>query len=167
MRHGNLFVPSKAGYVRGEKPDVSCILCAVYRKNPKVRRLDVARTRHLVISLNLFPYSPGHLMIFPIRHVEDPRHLRRVEQHEMDRLTGMSLDVLDRLYKPSGYNVGMNIGNGSGASIAHIHLHIVPRFPNEIGFMDIIGGSKIIVGDPSVIRRRLAGAFKKCLGSKS
>ena len=73
----NLFVPNKMGYVRGkDKPDVDCILCAIVEENDKVVRLEVYRTDLFVVALNLYPYSPGHLMIFPKRHVtEEPIYL--------------------------------------------------------------------------------------------
>jgi ATP adenylyltransferase len=100
-------------------------------------------------------------MIFPKRHVVDVRELKEGEVLEIHRLAKMSLDILDELYKPSGYNLGYNIGSFSGASIEHIHLHIVPRYRNELGFIDIIGGSKIIVEEPSLTKEKLWEAFGK------
>ena len=148
----NLFIPSKIRYVKGDKPRVDCILCAIIAKNPKVENLEVFRSPHFCICANLYPYSPGHLMVFPLRHIEDVRALTQKEALEMFKLEKATLEILDRVYTPHGYNIGYNIGEGSGNSIRHLHLHIVPRYKNELGFVDIISGSRIIVDDP---RKRL------------
>lgn len=154
MRH-SLFVPSKRDYVRGARPKVDCILCSVRDRDAKVSRLVVAEDRNFLVSLNLFPYNPGHLLVFPRRHIEDYRDLSPTEARALDRWTRRILDQLDAEYKPSGYNLGFNLGRPAGASIAHLHLHIVPRFPNEVGFIDTIGGARIHVDDPFAAAKRL------------
>jgi ATP adenylyltransferase len=158
----NLFVPDKMEYARGGKrPDVECILCAIVEENDKVARLDVYRSGLFVVALNLYPYTPGHLMVFPKRHVTDPRTLNDEEVAELHKTQNLCLDVLEGLYTPHGFNLGYNMGNAGGASIEHLHLHIVPRYRRELGFIDIIGGVKIIIEDPKVSLSRLREAFAK------
>jgi ATP adenylyltransferase len=158
----NLFVPGKMGYVRGDdKPKVDCILCAIVEGSDKVVRLEVYRTDLFVVALNIYPYSPGHLMIFPKRHVTDPRMLNEDETMDLCRLQNLCLDVIDEVYHPHGFNIGYNLGDAGGASIAHLHLHIVPRYRREIGFIDIIAGAKIIVEDPNVSLERVKEGFAK------
>ncbi|MDQ1329123.1 MAG: adenylyltransferase [Candidatus Poribacteria bacterium] len=161
----NLFIPGKMAYVRGEKkPDVDCILCAIVERNDKVVRLEVYRSKLFVVALNLYPYAPGHLMIFPKRHVTDPRMLTKEESAELCNLQSICLDVLDEVYSPHGYNIGYNIGDAGGASIAHLHFHVVPRYRREMGFIDIIAGVKIIVEDPNVSLSRVKEGFAKIIG---
>lgn len=157
----SVFVPRKRAYVRGRRPAVSCILCAVAAGDPRVDNLVVHETRRFLVTLNLFPYNPGHLMIFPRRHVDDPRRLSRAEEAEMLRLQRTCMNVLERRYRPHGWNFGLNVGHAGGASIDHIHLHIVPRFRNEIGFLDVIAGTRVHVDDPSKARRALRAAFRR------
>lgn len=162
----NLFIPDKLEYVRGDKrPDVECILCAIVGKNNKVVRLEVYRSDLFVIALNLYPYAPGHLMIFPKRHITDPRMLSYDEVIELHKMQNLSIDVLEKVYSPQGFNVGYNIGEAGGASISHLHLHIVPRYKREIGFIDIIGGVKIIVEDPNVSLSRVREGFSQILNT--
>ncbi len=159
MRH-NLFVPNKMSYARGKnRPDVPCILCAIVKKNEKVQRLEVHRTESFTISLNLYPYSPGHLLIFPNRHTLDVRELRQDEVQELHELQCLCFEALTCVYRPRGYNVGYNMGETSGASIPHLHLHIVPRYPRELGFIDVIGGARVIIEDPNVTQEKLAEIF--------
>jgi len=158
----NLFIPGKMAYVRGEKkPDVECILCAIVEESDKISRLEVYRSEYFLVTLNLYPYAPGHLMIFPKRHVTDLRMLTKEESAELCKLQGICLDVLDDVYNPHGFNIGYNIGEAGGASIAHLHLHVVPRYRRELGFIDIIGGVKIIIEDPNISLVRVREGFAK------
>jgi ATP adenylyltransferase len=161
----NLFIPGKMAYVRGEKkPDVECILCALVEESDKVSRLEVYRSEYFLVTLNLYPYAPGHLMIFPKRHITDLRMLTKEESAELCKLQGICLDVLDDVYHPHGFNIGYNIGEAGGASIAHLHLHVVPRYRRELGFIDIIGGVKIIIEDPNISLVRVREGFAKITG---
>lgn len=160
-RAAHLFVPGKLAYARGERPAVDCILCAIVRRSPKVTKIVVHRERRWWVSLNIYPYNPGHLMIFPVRHVQDLRELNAAERRDFWPLQDRCLEVLGGLYGPPGYNVGLNQGRVAGASIGHLHYHVVPRYPTEIGFMDLIGEARVIVEDPRVTRRKMAAAFKR------
>lgn len=156
-----LFVPSKINYVKGERPNVDCILCSVVVNDPQVPSLDIYRTKNFIVSANLFPYNPGHLMIFPIRHLETIEDFTQEEALEVHELQVKSLKILKKTYNTQSYNVGYNIGKTSGASIDHIHLHIVPRYPKEVGFIDIIGGARIIVEDPNDTVKKLSEEFNR------
>jgi ATP adenylyltransferase len=160
-KRDHLFVPSKQNYARGERPKVDCILCEIVAERDTVDRLEITRTDHFLVSLNLHPYNPGHVMVFPRRHILHPAEFTGEEVADRHRLELRCIAVLDQLYRASGYNVGYNLGRASGASIEHWHLHIVPRYERELGFMDIIGGAKIMVEDPIRTRDRLREAFAR------
>ncbi|MCX7820448.1 MAG: HIT domain-containing protein [Brevinematales bacterium] len=143
-----VFPFSKKEYIRGKKPDVECILCAIVNNDNRVQSLEILRTENFILSLNLFPYNNGHAIIFPIRHITDIRELSEKEDIELARLTKSYISLLEELYKPSGYNIGYNLGEYAGASIPHLHLHIIPRYQNELGVIDLIGGAKVLVENP-------------------
>ena len=158
----NLFVPDKHEYIRGGKrPKVDCILCGILEGNPAVERLLVWENDLLAVSVNLYPYNSGHLLLFPKRHIRDPREMSEAEERGMSRLNRYCMDALDRLYHPLGYNLGFNIGDASGASVEHLHQHLVPRYVKELGFVDIITGSKIIIENPTHTLERLKEVFAK------
>jgi ATP adenylyltransferase len=159
-----LYVPSKLSYVKGDRPTVDCILCAVCSKDKKVAKLEVYRTKYWVASANLHPYNVGHMLLFPIRHIADVRQLRKIESSELHRLQTLCLDVLDAAYGPAGYNIGFNINRPAGASIEHLHLHIVPRYPNEAGFMDILSATRTIVESPKQTVQKLRRYFRRLSG---
>lgn len=154
-----LFNTEKIKYVKGAKPDVDCILCAIGRQDPRVKDLTVYSSSLFTIAVNLYPFNPGHLMIFPKRHICSPAELTGDEAAEMHRLLVMSITIIDREFSPSGYNTGYNLGLGSGASIPHLHQHVVPRYANEVGFLDVLSGTRVIVSDPVEVMQKLAAAF--------
>ncbi|UCH79474.1 MAG: HIT domain-containing protein [Candidatus Coatesbacteria bacterium] len=161
----NLFVPGKTEYVKAKRSRAAgeCILCDIARGADTVVNLQVARDNGFVVSLNLYPYNPGHVMIFPARHVEDPRELSPDELGHLARLQNLALDVLAAEYQAGGFNVGFNLGEAAGASLPHLHLHVVPRYKRELGVLDVLSGTKIIIEDPHETQRRLRAAFEHAL----
>lgn len=157
----NLFPINKGQYVHGKKPNVRCILCAIQKGNKKVVNLTVYETEQTVVSLNLYPYSPGHLLLFSKRHITDITKMTTGEWLDMIDCIRSSVLALKKEYRPKGLNIGMNMGHPAGASIKHIHWHIVPRYRNETGFIDILTGAKIYIEHPKKTLARMKKAFGK------
>jgi len=140
---------SKMEYLTHKKPD-SCILCLIIEGSSLVKKLKVWENELFVVSVNLYPYNPGHLIIFPKRHIVDIREFTEKEEKQMVKITASILTILDKTHSPSAYNLGYNMGPIAGASISHLHRHIIPRYPREIGIADLIAGKKVLVEDPRV-----------------
>ena len=157
----HLVPPGKLAYARGKRPQVDCILCAVLAKDPAVERLIIFETTHWAVTANLYPYNPGHVMLIPRRHLEDVRDLRRAEQRELHDLQACTLDVLEQAYAPHGFNVGFNLGKTAGASMPHLHLHVVPRYHGELGFMDLLSQTRTLVEPPRTTVRRLRARLRR------
>lgn len=160
MERSYLFNTEKIKYVKGDKPSVECILCAISEDNPLVKNLNVHTTESFIVAVNLFPFNPGHVMIFPRRHICSIGELTETEASEMHSLLVRTIRYIDEEFNPSGYNVGYNLGDGSGASIQHLHQHIVPRYTNEVGFLDVLSGARVIVSDPVEVMERLKLKFR-------
>jgi len=154
-------VANKMSYARGKRPPVDCILCGVVAGHPQVDNLMVYAGDEFFITLNLYPYNPGHVMVVPKRHVEHLRDITGDEARAIHHYQLFAMEVLETVYQPGGFNVGYNVGRSSGASIPHLHLQIVPRYPTELGFFDILGDSRVIVEEPQITRERLSAAFEQ------
>ncbi len=148
----------KIAYLQSKKPE-GCILCHIKNRSGEIVNLTVYEDGLFNISVNLYPYNPGHLIIFPLRHIMDVREMTDKETDRLNKLTNRSLDILDSCYSPTGYNIGYNMGLAAGASIEHIHLHIIPRFPRETGIADLIAGSRVMVENPLETKERLEICF--------
>ncbi|TXT54493.1 MAG: hypothetical protein BAJALOKI2v1_760019 [Promethearchaeota archaeon] len=145
----------KLKYVQGDdRPDVECILCAVKDDDERVKSLKVYQDEICFVSLNLYPYNPGHLMVVPNRHIKSLRKLSKEESIHIFRTIQGLQKLLDKLYSPHGYNIGVNEGKNAGGSIEHLHVHIVPRYGAELGYIDIVGKTRIVVeGLESVLKK--------------
>lgn len=142
----NVIAKNKLDYIKGKaRPKVDCILCAMAQDSKEVETFKIHQDKIAIVALNLYPYNPGHLMIFPIRHIVDFRDLTDEELLRISSLIKCSQNLIQEVYEPNGYNIGLNVGESSGASIAHVHIHVVPRFKGELGFLDIVGQTRVLV----------------------
>jgi len=148
----------KVAYLKAAKPN-ECILCLIRDKSDRIENLTVYENDLYNVSLNLYPYNAGHIIIFPLRHVEDLRELTDKEQRCLTEIVNKSLDILEHEYSPTGINYGCNMGLDAGASIAHLHFHLIPRYPRETGIADLIAGKRILVENPLDTLRKLRNAF--------
>ncbi len=121
-----LFAPSRGKYV-GKRPHVDCLLCAIRDKNPEVWTRRIYEEDKIMVIMNIFPYSPGHVQVIPSRHVEDLKELSDDELEYTLDFVQRSIDFIKKIMKPEGFNLGINLGK-SGASIKHLHVQIVPRY---------------------------------------
>jgi ATP adenylyltransferase len=112
--------------------------------------LVVARGETVYAVLNLYPYNPGHLMVVPYRRVAELEDLTAAETAELMGFTQKAIRVIKAVSRPMGFNVGLNLGQAAGGSLAeHLHMHVVPRWGGDANFITIIGDSKVI---PQLLR---------------
>ena len=104
-------------------------------------------------------------MIVPNRHITRFIELNKREILHLNRaIQGLQL-LLDDLYNPRGYNIGMNEGI-AGASIPHLHFHVVPRYGSELGYIDIIGQSRIVVEGLNSVKKKIDAKIDQYLNKE-
>jgi diadenosine tetraphosphate (Ap4A) HIT family hydrolase len=139
-----IFSSDRMGWVGREHPK-GCVFCGIVKEDKRVPRMVLYRGEKFIVVMNIFPYNTGHLQVLPVRHIIGLEDLTDDEVSEMFILVKRSMKLLKKVLKPKGFNVGINQGaEVSGASIEHLHVHIVPRFSNDFGFIDIIGKTKVL-----------------------
>lgn len=142
-----LWTPWRMPYLRGEDRQHydGCLFCVKATTDDLAGEHIVARSEHVYVTLNRYPYNNGHLLIVPYAHVASVEALPVEALTDLMLTLNRSLAALRRIYRPDGFNVGANIGPGSGAGIAeHFHLHVVPRWQADTNFMTIAGGMRMI-----------------------
>lgn len=120
----------------------------------------VHRGKSCFVILNAFPYSPGHLLVLPYREVGDLELLTSEETIEIWATVTMGVRVLKDEYRPQGLNVGINLGQVAGGSIAqHLHIHVVPRWGGDTNFMVSVASTKILPEALDVTSQRIRAAW--------
>lgn len=165
--HGQPVQPGKLSDAGGKKRAFPCILCAIRDRDSGVTNFEIARNKLMIASLSFNPYNPGHMMIFPVRHLTDLRDLTDEEIIQMHCLQGKVMVVLESVYGPSGFNIGYDLSKTGETGIKHIHCHVVPRHRNEIGLLEMISqGSRVLVEDPLDTLEKLRTAFAELENEK-
>jgi ATP adenylyltransferase len=132
-------------YIENHEGEEGCIFCIAAEKEDSLENLIVHRGKRAFVILNLYPYTSGHIMVSPFKHVSSLEDLDPKTRAEMMELVSKSITVLKKTYKPQAFNIGSNIGEAAGAGIPdHIHIHIVPRWIGDTNFMSAVGGTRVL-----------------------
>jgi ATP adenylyltransferase len=141
-----LWTPHRLVYIQnGQQPKrEECPFCLAPQGSDE-DGLIVYRGESCFVLLNLFPYNSGHLLVCTYRHVAGYEETTAEEAAEMAALSKRGMQVLRKVARAQGFNLGMNQGELAGAGIAeHLHQHIVPRWTNDSNFFPIIAQTKAI-----------------------
>ena len=142
-----LWAPWRAEYIHSfnKKPGKGCIFCLKPGRKKDRENLILFRGRSVFVIMNRYPYNNGHLMVVPCRHVADPADLSREENHALWDALLICKKAIQKLFRPAGFNIGMNLGRCAGAGIeGHCHIHIVPRWNGDTNFMPVFGNVKVV-----------------------
>ncbi len=155
-----LWAPWRAKYIaRIGKKQKGCLFCRILAERKDRRNYIFIRREHAFAVLNIYPYSNGHCLVLSNRHVSDIDKLKREELADMMDLLMETKQLLTRVLKPGGFNIGLNLGRLAGAGIpGHVHVHIVPRWKSDHNFMPVTAGTKVISQSLDVIYRLLLNA---------
>ena len=143
---GRLWAPWRSRFIRTSlKRRRACIFCRAASRGDDRTRHVVGRGEHVFCLLNRYPYTNGHAMIAPYRHVGQLERLNEPEWLEMLRMSRQLLQRLRRVLHQQGFNLGMNLGRSAGSGIpGHVHLHLVPRWVGDTNFMSIAGDARVL-----------------------
>jgi len=131
-------------YILGDKGE-RCIFCHAAETDQDREHYVLFRGERAFVILNTFPYTSGHLMVSPYRHVADIVDLTEAELTEAMTLVQQSLRILRAELAPQGFNVGFNLGRSAGAGVIdHVHVHVVPRWTGDTNFMPAIAGANVV-----------------------
>ena len=164
-----LWAPWRATYVTkiiGKTK--GCIFCQMLKDNKDKKNYIFARTKHSFAVLNIYPYNNGHALIVPNRHIKDLGGLTKKEREDLLELFIYSQKLLNKVLRPAGYNIGINLGRVAGAGIpGHVHMHVVPRWRGDVNFMPVTGETKVISQSLRELYDRLFKVHRKIATKES
>ena len=133
-----LWAPWRLEYINQADEQEGCVFCLAAAASDE-QGLVVHRGERAFVLLNKYPYSSGHLMVAPFRHV-----------------------ALAAVYEPQGYNLGWNLGRIAGAGVVdHVHEHVVPRWAGDTNFMPVLADVKVLPQHLAETRERVAEAWPR------
>jgi ATP adenylyltransferase len=167
-----IWAPWRAQYIRDPArqaaPESACFLCSGLAGDDDRANLLVWRGDYSVVVLNRFPYNNGHLLVAPRVHCGTMEELSGPELVEPVETIRRMIHILDRMLRPQGYNIGLNLGKASGAGLpGHLHWHVVPRWDGDTNFMPVLGQTKVIVESLREFYDRITEEIHKDFGPGS
>ena len=161
-----LWSPWRYDYINtgssGEKSKPSaCVFCSMLAaEGDDESKFILKRAAHNFLVLNIYPYISGHLMIVPYAHLKEIADAPKETTDELMDLAKLAQSVLGAVYRPDGFNLGMNLGRAAGAGVAdHFHMHLMPRWVGDTNFMTTVGETRVHPEDLSTTYRKLHGRF--------
>jgi ATP adenylyltransferase len=159
-----LWSPWRSEYIAsaGDADPTVCVFCKLRDEpNNDAANFVVHRASHNFVVLNRYPYTSGHLLIVPNEHVGELDAAAKAATDELMDLTKQSQTALRDVYRPDGFNIGMNLGRSAGAGIAdHIHIHILPRWAGDTNFMTSVAEARVLPEDLATTYQKLRRVFE-------
>lgn len=133
-------------HVQGKAPKISgCLFEPAGEYQSNKDELLLFRNLDVIVLLNRFPYTNGHLLVAPTRHISCITELTPDENQALMEMIKKATAILKTHLNPSGFNIGCNIGSEAGAGIAdHLHFHIVPRWQGDHNFISVLADIRTI-----------------------
>lgn len=157
-----LWSPWRMVYIQDYKHEAGCVFCSAATQADNTENLIVARAQQAFVILNRFPYTSGHLMAVPFQHQPSLELLDPETRSELMELTSRAINVLRSVYRPQGFNIGVNIGEAAGAGITeHVHMHVVPRWDGDTNFMSTLSETRVLPESLEDTYQRVKEAWAK------
>jgi ATP adenylyltransferase len=150
-------------YIEGAK-ETGCIFCDKPKELDRRSSLVLGQTARSIVMLNKYPYNNGHLLIAPKEHVRDFSVLSEEAYADLGWVLKESVEIIGKVLRPSGINLGMNLGRCAGAGVEdHLHWHVVPRWEGDTNFMPVVGEVRVIPQHLAESYDRLSVFFRDLL----
>lgn len=85
-----------------------------------------------LVIRDAYPVSPGHTLVIPRRHMASMFEASVEEQRDLFALLDKARRELEVTNAPAGFNICVNDGPAAGQTVPHLHVHLIPRYPDDI-----------------------------------
>jgi ATP adenylyltransferase len=149
-------------YILSEK-EKECIFCLALSDEGN---LALYKGSLSMVMMNKYPYINGHLLVAPKRHIAGLDDLTVEEMADLLRTVKNAIEILKKVMKPDGFNVGLNLGVVAGAGVEqHLHFHIVPRWHGDTNAMTVFAEVRVIPEHLEATYRNLKPHFEALQGA--
>ena len=108
-----------------------CLFCQIARGE---RTADTVFAGDGVVAfLDIFPCTPGHTLVIPREHYGTLSEMPLEEVGKLFQAAAMVATKVQSALGAAGFNLGINNGKAAGQEVFHVHIHIIPRYPDDGG----------------------------------
>ena len=108
---------------------MSCIFCRIVAG--EIPAEVVAREPGVVAFLDVQPLADGHVLVVPHAHAACLEDLEPAAADALFRAVVRLAGPVRAALGAAGTTIGVNNGEATGQTIPHVHVHIVPRWPDD------------------------------------
>ena len=90
-----------------------------------------------------YPISQGHALVVPKQHTPSLFDLPFDTQAVLWQLVSEARRRINEELRPDGFNVGVNDGEAAGQTVMHAHIHVIPRWKDDVA--DPRGGIRWVI----------------------
>lgn len=140
QKHMRILDERRKKYKKNFSDKIECAFC----RELKDEECLGLRGEHWRVLVNINPYMDGNVMLVPLRHIEKVKDITADEWVDFGKVLERTEGVLGKIFKTDSFNVGLNVGPESGASMPHIHWQMVPRKFKNITVMNTFADLYIV-----------------------
>jgi len=138
----------------------ACVLCRLAGAPDDGDALVLERTPSTFTVMNAFPYTTGHVMVSPVRHVGEIDALESDEGAVLFAALQRAVVAIKAATKCDGINIGANLGRVAGAGVpGHFHMHALPRWNGDTNFMTTVAEARVLPEDLRTTYTKLRAAW--------
>lgn len=107
----------------------NCIFCKII--TGEIPSVKLYEDELVFAFLDIAPINYGHLLIIPKEHYTSPATIPENTAGKMFYIAGKFGIALKRAVNAEGFNFHLADGSCAGQVVAHTHLHVIPRHPED------------------------------------
>lgn len=150
----NIYDPRRATYAKELQEKKDCYFCD--QNVIDAQECTAFVYEGWMVLTNKYPYMDGNVMIVPRRHLENLGDISEREWEEFPHvLTSVQSRLFD-MFETESMNIGINIGEESGRSVAHLHWQVIPRKRKNHTVVGMLADIQVITLSPEELKKRLS-----------
>lgn len=110
--------------------DSDCIFCKIANGEIPSKTLYEDASFRVIFDIN--PASLGHAVILPKRHAANIYDLNEQDAAQIFVVAKKVASALKKVLPCEGMNLLQNNGECAGQTVFHLHMHIIPRYKDDM-----------------------------------
>lgn len=104
-----------------------CVFCDL---NPNY---VIYAINNLNLTINLYPYCDGHLLIVPNKHIASPKELSKKDWEDVRKLLYIAKKIIKKRFSTSNIWTLIREGglNSQMSVTGHLHIHCIPFYDRD------------------------------------